>query len=101
MAGSARSRVPDGPRVGRIALRVVTALVGGYAAAGAAAALVARLLPIARIEATSWAFLLSFVLYGAIGLWALHERRLAVAAAAVWGTAAVAGGVALALGVRP
>ncbi len=84
-----------------MAARVVTALVGGYAAAAALATLAARLLPIDRAEATSWAMILSFAVYGGFALWSLHERRLEQVMLVVWGTALVAGSLAYLLGVRP
>lgn len=84
-----------------MAARIVTALVGGYAAAAALATLAARLLPIDRAEATSWAMILSFLVYGGLALWSFHERRLARVAIAVWGSAAVAGAGLYLLGVRP
>jgi hypothetical protein len=89
------------PLVWSMAFRSVTALVGGYAAAAVLATLLARLLPIARIEATSWGMILSFLIYASIGLWCFHERRLVRVAAAVWGTAIVGGGLLWLLGVRP
>lgn len=84
-----------------MAVRCLTALVGGYAAAAGLATLLARLLPAARVEATAWGMILSFLLYAGFGLWAFHEPRLVRVAGVIWGTAIVAGGVALALGVRP
>ncbi len=84
-----------------MAARCLTALVGGYASAAGLATLLARLLPVARVEATAWGMILSFLLYAAFGLWAFHERRLARVASVIWGTAIVAGGMALVLGVRP
>ncbi len=84
-----------------MALRILTALIGGYAAAAALATLAARLLPIDRAEATGWAMILSFALYGGFALWSLHERRLARVMLVVWGTALVAGSLAYLLGVRP
>jgi cytochrome bd-type quinol oxidase subunit 2 len=84
-----------------MAARVVTALVGGYAAAAALATLAARLLPIDRAEATGWAMILSFLVYAGLALWCFHERRLARAALAVWGSALAAGGALYLLGVRP
>ncbi len=81
--------------------RIVTALVGGYAAAAALATLAARLLPIDRAEATSWAMILSFPVYSGLALWCFHERRLARVALRVWGLALLAGGAAYLLGVRP
>ncbi|MFS2108583.1 iron transporter [Sphingomonas sp. Sphisp140] len=81
--------------------RCLTALVGGYAAAAGLATLLARLLPVARVEATGWGMILSFLFYGAFGLWAFHEPRLARVAGVIWGTAVIAGGAAFLLGVRP
>lgn len=82
-------------------LRALTALVGGYAAAAGAATLLARILPTARVEATAWAMILSFLLYATLGLWAFHARRLAIVLGVIWGIAAVSFGLALLLGVRP
>lgn len=82
-------------------LRSLTALIGGYAAAAGMATIAARLLPVARLEATVWAMLLSFLGYAALGLWAFHEPRLGRVAAIIWGGALLACGAALALGVRP
>lgn len=84
-----------------LAVRAATALLGGYAAAAALSTLAARLLPIARVEATVWAMLLSFALYAALGLWAFHEPRLGRVAAILWGGALFAAGAVLLLGMRP
>ena len=81
--------------------RCLTALVGGYAAAAALATLAARSLPVARVEATVWGMILSFLLYALFGLWAFHEPRLVRVAGLIWGTAIAAGGTALLLGIRP
>lgn len=81
--------------------RCATALVGGYAAAAGLATLLARLLPVARVEATVWGMIVSFALYAVIGLWCFHEPRLARVAAVVWSVALLAGGAAWLLGVRP
>lgn len=81
--------------------RCVTALAGGYAAAAGLATLSARLLPIARAEATGWAMILSFLLYAVIVLWCFHERRLSRVAGLVWGAAVLSIGTAMLLGVRP
>lgn len=81
--------------------RIVTAIVGGYAASSATAALGARLLPIARAEATAWAMILSFAGYAALILWSFREPRLERVLAAVWGGAALAAGTVWLLGVRP
>jgi hypothetical protein len=85
----------------RMAVRVATALAGGYAAAAALATLLARLLPIARVEATAWGMMISFALYGALLLWAFHERRLGRVAGVIWSTAILGAALLWALGVRP
>lgn len=82
-------------------VRCVTALIGSYAAAAALAALLARLLPIDRAEATGWALILSVLLYAVIGLWCFHETRLSRVGGWVWGTALVGGALLWLLGVRP
>ncbi len=84
-----------------MAARCLTALIGGYAAAAGVATLSARLLPIARAEATGWAMILSVLLYAVIGLWCFHEARLWRVAAIVWGMALLSIGAAVLLGVRP
>ena len=89
------------PLVWSMAVRSLTALVGGYAAAAVLATLIARLLPIARVEATSWGMILSFPIYAAIALWCFHEQRLLRVTAAVWGMAIIGGGLLWLLGVRP
>lgn len=89
------------PIVWNTAFRSVTALVGGYAAAAVLATVLARLLPIARVEATSWGMILSFAIYAGIALWCFHEHRVLRVAALVWGLALVGGGLLWLLGVRP
>ncbi len=84
-----------------IVLRCVTALLGGYAASAGTAALLARILPIERVEATSWAMIFSFLFYACVALWAFHEQRLLRVCILIWGTAAVTIGLALLIGVRP
>ncbi len=84
-----------------MAVRCVTALVGGYAFAAVVATLIARLLPGDRAEATGWGLTLSFLFYAAIGLWCFHERRLARVVAITWGVALAGGGLLWLLGVRP
>lgn len=84
-----------------LAARCLTALLGGYAAASGAAALIARLAPITRVEATAWALIVSFLIYAGLALWAFAEPRLARVATVVWGAALASIGAALVLGVRP
>jgi hypothetical protein len=88
-----------------MAWRWITAVVGGYGFACAAAMLIARVLPagdpIARVEATGWPMVLSFLVYAGIALWSLHEARLARVSAVVWGGALVMAVLLKLLGVRP
>ncbi|HUD92376.1 ketohydroxyglutarate aldolase [Sphingobium sp.] len=81
--------------------RCATALIGGYAAAAGIASLGARLLPIARVEATLWGMILSFLIFAALGLWAFHERSLPKVALVIWSSALLSAGTTIALGVRP
>jgi hypothetical protein len=84
-----------------MAARCVTALFGGYAATSAVVSLLARLAPIARVEATGWGMILSFPIFACLGLWAFHEPRLPRVAAVVWGSFAVCAAILLAMGPRP
>jgi len=81
-------------------LRCASAFVGGYAAASALASLLARLLPLARVEATGWGMIVSFPIYAGLLLWAFHEPRLSRVAAVLWGSAAVCVALVMALGPR-
>lgn len=80
--------------------RCLTALVGGYAAAAGVASLTARLLPIARAEATGWGMIISFLIFAILGLWAFHQPRLTRVATVIWGLAALSIGACYLLGVR-
>ncbi|PLR26642.1 iron transporter [Caulobacter zeae] len=80
--------------------RAVTAMLGGYAAAAALASLLARLLSIAPAEASAWGMILSFLVFAGLALWAFHERRLAIVAAVLWGSALAAGAAVVLLGAR-
>lgn len=88
------------PGVARMTARALTALFGGYAAASALASLLARLLPIAPADASAWGMILSFAVFAGLALWAFHERRLALVAAVLWGSALLAGAAVLLLGAR-
>lgn len=87
-----------------MAWRWITAVIGGYGFAVAAAMLTARLLPVsgvmARIEATGWPMILSFLVYAIAGLWALHEVRLGRVSAVIWGGALAMAALLWTLGVR-
>ena len=83
-----------------ITARSLTAVVGGYAASAALATLLARLLPIARAEATIWGLIASFLIYTGVLLWCFREPRLGRVAAWVWGIALAGGAAAWTLGVR-
>ena len=84
--------------------RWLTAIIGGYAFAVAVAMLAARLLPVSdattRVEATGWPMILSFLIYAAAGLWALHDIRLGRVSAGIWGGSIVMAGLLWWLGVR-
>jgi hypothetical protein len=54
--------------------RVCAALFGGYAAAAALSALLARLLPLSRASATTTALLLTALLYLGAILWAFAAK---------------------------
>ncbi|MDG2527204.1 hypothetical protein [Caulobacter endophyticus] len=88
------------PVVARMTARALTALFGGYAAAAALASLLARLLPIAPAEASAWGMILSFLVFAGLALWAFHERRLTIVAAAIWGSALIAGAAVVLMGAR-
>ncbi|WP_205686788.1 hypothetical protein [Caulobacter flavus] len=88
------------PGVARMTARALTALLGGYAAASALASLLARLLPGPPVEASAWGMILSFLIFACLALWAFHERRLALVAGVLWGSALLAGGAVLLLGAR-
>ncbi len=84
-----------------MAARCLTAFLGGYVLTAIVATLVARLLPIARVEATIWAMIPGFLFYAVVGLWCFHEPRLTRVVGGVWGGAIVAGAAVWLLGVRP
>lgn len=101
------SRAPSHPRrhMRRAAAvmtgRCLTALVGGYGLSAALSTLVARLLPLTRVEATVWAMIPAFLLYAGVALWCFHEPRLSRVVGGVWGGAIAAVLMVWWLGVRP
>jgi hypothetical protein len=103
MTDSRIAKLPAGSALkarAAMASRIVTAIVGGYAAASGLAALAARLMPIDRAEATAWAMITSFAVYGGLILWAFREPRLPRVAGVIWGLALLAGGATWLIG-RP
>lgn len=68
------SKAADGRRWLDIISRAGAAILGGYAFTFAATAALARLLPLARVDALIVATLLSFAVYTAIMLWAFIAR---------------------------
>lgn len=81
--------------------RSLTALIGGYAAAAGVASLLARALPISKVEATGWGMLLSFLFFALLALWAFHESRLWRVVAVIWGSALLSFLVVWLIGPRP
>lgn len=60
--------------------RVLVAVVGGYAVAGLASALLALVLPGARAEAVSAALITSFAIMAAVVIWVFAARTVGRAA---------------------
>lgn len=78
-----------------VAMRVVAAIVGGYAMASLAAIVCATLLPLERAEAVLTGMLLSFAVYAGVVVWIFAARTalrawtgmlvpMAALAAAAW-----------------
>jgi hypothetical protein len=84
----------------KLIARCITALFGGYFAAAGLASLLARLLPIARVDATAWGMILSFLFYAGIALWAFYEQRLLRVVGVIWGAAIASFALTLVLGTR-
>lgn len=56
--------------------RIAMAVIGGYALSAVASAALALALPVERSTATLAATMLSFLLYGAVLMWAFYCRPL-------------------------
>lgn len=84
-----------------MAVRCFTALVGGYGAAAGVASLLARALPISKVEATGWGMILSFLFFALLALWSFHESRLWRVAAVIWGSALLSFLAVWLIGPRP
>ncbi|ADV83675.1 DUF3649 domain-containing protein [Terriglobus saanensis] len=77
--------------------RVCAALFGGYFAGTAFSMLVARLVPLAKVEATTTAILCTPILYVAAILWAFSARSPSRAWLVLILIAVIAGGLTLGL----
>ncbi|HEY8521500.1 MAG TPA: iron transporter [Gammaproteobacteria bacterium] len=80
-----------------IAARAAAAVIGGYVVAAMATTCLAKVLPLARSEATAAATLLSFLFYTAAILWSFAAPSAVaawVALVAVAGLAGIAGALA-------
>jgi hypothetical protein len=71
---SAQSRHRGWRYRGNVAARVVTGSVGAYAVAALLATVLARTLPMARVEAVTVATLLAFLVAPAVTVWAFLAR---------------------------
>jgi len=74
-----------------IALRGLFALLGGYAIAALWCAVMARWLPMAPLDASLIATILSFLLYAGVAIWAFAARS--------WRRLSVGGAIAVLLGL--
>ncbi|MFT4253517.1 MAG: hypothetical protein QM608_13640 [Caulobacter sp.] len=54
--------------------RVVLAMLGAYAVMAACTMLLARLLPVQRLDASLWATIVSFAVYAALVVWVFAAR---------------------------
>lgn len=73
-----------------ITLRGLFALLGGYGIAALWCAVIARWLPMAPLDASLIATILSFLLYAGVAIWAFAARS--------WRRLSVGGGIAVLLG---
>ena len=71
-----------------LALRVLSAILGGYAAANFGGVLLSYLIPASRSDAVLSSLLLSFALYTAIIVWAFAINSTLKACLTIWLTAA-------------
>lgn len=72
----------------QLGVRGPLAIVGGYAVAALACIVLARTLPLERIDASTIATILSFAVYAAVAVWSFAARDLS---RAVLGVVAAAG----------
>lgn len=56
--------------------RIVAGLLMGYVVAGLTAAVLARLLPMSKVEATTTGMLVSFAVYAAVAIWAFGDPKV-------------------------
>ena len=55
--------------------RIVAGLLMGYVVAALAAAVLARLLPMSKVEATTTSMLVSFAVYAGVAIWAFGDPK--------------------------
>jgi hypothetical protein len=88
----------------QIALRVIVAIIGGYALANIIAILLSYLLPIPKSDAVMTGILLSFAIYAGAIMWVFAVRSVRKACVGLLAPSLVLGAVALLLkfaGVAP
>lgn len=82
--------------------RTIAAIFGGYVATAVATAVLARLMPGPRVEATIAATTFSFVIYATVAIWAFAARKAwRFWAALIVICAALAGVLVWSLGMEP
>lgn len=91
-AGSAAKGRAGGTQPGwHIALRILTAMVGGYALTSAVTIVLARTLPGSPLDTAMAATLMSFGIYTAIIVWVFAARKILAVTGQVLGLTAVTG----------
>jgi hypothetical protein len=95
MAAGISPSAPAG--VGRVVLRVLAIVLGGYAASAALVAAASATLPLfgmARMDAYTISGMLGFLVYLGLGLWAAAERRLVLLVVTLVGLTAAGAAIA-------
>lgn len=77
-----------------VTARILSASVGAYLLAAAAAFLLARLLPMDRAESATAATLVALLVMPAAAVWAFSPIALRWAAGGIWGAAALMSAIA-------
>lgn len=90
-AGAAKAP-PGGTQPGwHVAVRIVTAMVAGYALTSAVTMVLARILPGSPLDTAMAATLMSFAVYTAVILWVFAARRALIVTGQVLALTAVTG----------